>query len=342
MRGMDNNKTNDKKVRAARLRAIRKFINDAASYRDSLRSNIKTLTDSFKKNGSFGSDIYALGFTHPFGNAKATAVFTGKHSNYYMTVDMYGVFSFGWFKGAVKGNTLPGNAMHCTSIHINSIDERGAGARILDGILKYEGVFKSYINPDDCIASLVPLFNALCDNARKAVDILTGESPEARAERDAKRYAELAGRWFADSLDIHAGLLPVIDAANNAADNNALPKEWCLLGGDLGVVNPGLLASSDIPGSSVNVMLTFKRSRVDLVLLPKGGKPHGLLMFNPAVPHADHMPAILAHAVAELAEALHYEPAAAYGALYEALDTMAAKKNVLSRIFSLDNSPAAS
>lgn len=333
---MDNNTANDKKVRAARLRAIRKGINAIVPHKDKLRDNIKTIAAAQKKTGQLGSDIYALGITHPFGLVEATATHKSASRYYYMTLESSGILSLGWYNGPI-GSGVPESAKHhAVSIHVFNLEERKASAAILDGFEKYEHVFKSDNIVDEAIAALPILVESIVANIQKAADIVTGDSPEMRAAKDTERFAKLAEDWFNDCLEAHAVLLPAIDAANEASDNNALPEEWYLLAGDLSVVNPALATFVDIPGSAVKTVLTFRRSRIDLVLVPKGGKPQGLLMFNPQYPHAKHRPGILAHAIAELAETLHYESAAAYETLFASLDTMVAKKNAIFRVFGLD------
>lgn len=332
---MDNKTANDKKVRAARLRAIRKGINAIVPHKDKLRDNIKTIAAAQKKTGQLGSDIYALGVTHPFGLVEVTATHKSASRYYYMTLESSGIVSLGWYNGPV-GSGVPESAKHhAVSIHVFNLDERSTSAAILNGYEKYEHVFKSDNIVDEAVTALPILVETLVANIQKAAGIVTGDSPEKRAAKDTERYAKLAEDWFNACLEVHAVLLPAIEAANDAADNNALPKEWYLLDGDFGATNPGLATFGDIPGSAVKMKLTFRRSRIDLVLAPKGGKAMGLLMFDPQYPHANHTPAILAHGIVELAETLHYESAAAYETLFAVMGTMLAKKNALFSVFGL-------
>lgn len=341
MRGMDNKTANDKKVRAARLRAIRKAINTIKPVRETLRANIKKLVEVQKKHGQLGADIFALGITHPFGSLEAESIHEVRGRYYYMSVNNNGIISLGWFNGPVgKSGIATSSRHHAVSIHIYNIDARNASRNILNGYEKYEHALNADGIVEGAVAALPILVERLADNTQKAADIVTGDSPEKRAAKDAERFAKLAEDWFNDCLEAHAVLLPAIDAANEASDNNALPEEWCLLGGDLSVVNPALATFVDIPGSAVKTVLTFRRSRIDLVLVPKGGKPQGLLMFDPQNPHANHTPGILARGIAELAETLHYESAAAYDTLFASLDTMVAKKNAIFRVFGLDAAAA--
>lgn len=177
---MDNN-TNDKKVRAARLRAIRKGINAILPYKDNLRDNIKTIAAAQKKTGQLGSDIYALGVTHPFGLVEATATHKSASRHYYMTLESSGILSLGWYNGPV-GSGVPESAKHhAVSIHVFNLEERNASAAILNGFEKYEHIFKSNNIVDEAVTALPILAETLVANIQKAADIVTGDSPEKRA-----------------------------------------------------------------------------------------------------------------------------------------------------------------